>query len=176
MHTVKAHHLLKTNVDALLRARGQTRKDLAMFCRRTESWISKIFSDPERNIPLKYLDRMANFFGLATYQLFQPGISPLTERRKGTDRRSGVDRRVSRATEMLAPTPSFAELMEHAKRLSPDEFRRFVRRAFGALALVDEPRAGRGRPDPAHPAGRPNALNPDSPAKRVKRATDDDEP
>lgn len=100
---MRAEQRLKHNIDALLRARGQTRHDLALWCRRSDSWLSKIFAEPrtasdraERSIPLKYLDRMADFFGLATYQLFQPGISPLTERRSGRDRRQGQDRRISR--------------------------------------------------------------------------------
>jgi hypothetical protein len=94
-HPMRANLLLKTNIDALLRARGQTRKDLAFWCRRTESWISKAFRDPNRSIPLRYFDRIADFFGLATYQLFQPGITPYTERRSGKERRSGMDRRLS---------------------------------------------------------------------------------
>jgi hypothetical protein len=94
-HPMQANLLLKTNIDALLRARGQTRKDLAMWCRRTESWISKAFRDPNRSIPLRYFDRIADFFGLATYQLFQPGITPYTERRSGKERRSGMERRLS---------------------------------------------------------------------------------
>jgi hypothetical protein len=92
---MQANLLLKTNIDALLRARGQTRKDLAMWCRRSESWISKAFRDPNRSIPLRYFDRIADFFGLATYQLFQPGITPYTERRSGKERRSGMERRLS---------------------------------------------------------------------------------
>jgi hypothetical protein len=94
-HPMQANLLLKTNIDALLRARGQTRKDLAFWCRRTESWISKAFRDPNRSIPLRYFDRIADFFGLATYQLFQPGITPYTERRSKRERRSGIDRRLS---------------------------------------------------------------------------------
>lgn len=90
---MKANALLKLNIDTILRARGQTRKDLAFWCRRSESWISKIFRSEKREIPIRYLDRISDFFGLATYQLFQPGISPLTERRKH-ERRSGRDRRI----------------------------------------------------------------------------------
>jgi transcriptional regulator with XRE-family HTH domain len=130
---LKAHYLLKKNVDALLKARQQTRKELAFFCRRSEAWISKIFGSPNRNIPLKYLDRIADFFGLATYQLFQPGISPLTERRKGKDRRTGRDRRVSRVTEVLQPTPKLADLEREVQKLSPEEYRAWVRRAFDRL-------------------------------------------
>lgn len=94
MHASK---LLKANIDALLKARQQTRHDLALWCRRSDAWLSKILSDKPsdqaRGLPLKYLDRISDFFGIASYQLFQPGISPLLERRKG-DRRTGRDRRV----------------------------------------------------------------------------------
>lgn len=96
--TVHAARLLKQNIDALLKARHQTQHDLAQWCRRSDAWLSKVLSekpsDQARGLPLKYLDRIADFFGLATYQLFQPGITPLLERRKG-ERRSGRDRRLS---------------------------------------------------------------------------------
>ena len=105
IRVVKATYLLKHNIDMLLKARGQTRHDLAFWCRRTDPWLSKLFSDESRNIPLKYLDRIADFFGLATYQLFQPGISPLTERRTGRERRAGTDRRISARNHTLPVTP-----------------------------------------------------------------------
>ena len=92
---MKAAALLKHNVSALLKARNQTRHDLAFYCRRSDAWLSKIMGDDSRNVPIKYLDKMADFFGLATYQLLQPGISPLTERRSGHDRRVGQERRIS---------------------------------------------------------------------------------
>lgn len=96
-----AQLLLKRNIDSLLRARGQSRHDLAMWCRRTDAWLSKIMDvQGQRGLPLKYLDRIADFFGIAAYQLLQPGIAPLMERRKA-ERRSGVDRRVSHATAVL---------------------------------------------------------------------------
>lgn len=91
---MQANQLLKHNIDAFLKRRGESRKDLAQWCRRTESWISKIFASANREIPLKYLDRIADFFGVATYQLFQPGISLQTERRQGHDRRLGGERRM----------------------------------------------------------------------------------
>ena len=99
---MKATYLLKRNIESLLSARGQTQHDLAQWCRRSDAWLSKILSESDANqqkrgVPLKYLDRIADFFGLATYQLFQPGISPLTERRKGLDRRTGRDRRAHAA-------------------------------------------------------------------------------
>src|SRR3990167_264560 len=104
----------------MLKARGQTRHDLAMWCRRSDPWLSKLFTDENRNIPLKSLDRIADFFGIATYQLFQPGISHLTERRKSTDRRSGQDRRVSRAM-LGASGATDAELLARIRPLLQEE-------------------------------------------------------
>lgn len=90
----KANYLMKTNVDALLRRRHYNREDLSRYCRREVSWASKILNDERRWFPMKYWDRISDFFGVATYQLLQPGaFSVLTERRRG-DRRSGKDRRV----------------------------------------------------------------------------------
>jgi hypothetical protein len=97
---MKANLLLKQNIQALLRARHQNQTDLAQWCRKSESWISHIFRSDSRGVPLKYLDRIADFFGIATYQLLQPGITPLTERR-GKTRRSGADRRVSHISHVL---------------------------------------------------------------------------
>jgi transcriptional regulator with XRE-family HTH domain len=181
MHGLKAHYLLKRNIDALLKARGQTRKDLAFYCRRTESWISKLFASDDKNVPLKYLDRIADFFGLATYQLFQPGITPLTERRTGRDRRGGVDRRLSRAVEFLDPTPSVADFDRLLRKLPPDEYRRWLRRAFGELAGVDRPRAGRAQPGPMESNEPPGEIEPRTAApptrdQRRRRRTNDDAP
>lgn len=97
---MKANVLLKHNIDTLLRARGQTRRELAIWCRQSldkkvDAWISHIFTRPDQGIQLRYLDRIADFFGIAVYQLFQPGISPLTERRTLPERRSGTDRRIT---------------------------------------------------------------------------------
>lgn len=98
---MQANQLLKEHIDTLLRARGQTRKDLAQWCHRGESWISKIFKEDRREIPLKYLDRIADFFRIATYQLFQPGISGLTERRSALERRTGQDRRLGPTNRLI---------------------------------------------------------------------------
>jgi hypothetical protein len=90
---MKASYLFKQNIDVLLRKRAQSRHDLASFCRRSDAWLSKILGKDDRNLPMAYLDKIADFFGLHVYQLFQPGISPLTERRKGVPRRRGNERR-----------------------------------------------------------------------------------
>lgn len=117
-----ASNLLKRNIDDLLKLRGYTHKDLAQWCHRTEGWISKIYRNQNREIPLKYLDRIADFFGLATYQLFQPGISPLTERRSGRDRRTGDDRRISHAQRVMRETaPKLEKARRRARQIERDE-------------------------------------------------------
>jgi len=96
---MKAAVLLKENIDELLRRRNQHRKDLAQWCYRSESWISKIFRTQKRELPQKYLDRIADFFGLSVYQLFQPGIGKASERRVG-ERRTGKDRRITNSVRL----------------------------------------------------------------------------
>lgn len=120
---VKAHLLIKTNIDALLRARGETRKALAQWCHRSESWISKAFRDPNRSIPLRYLDRISDFFGVETHQLFQPGLSANTERRQ-RDRRTGRERRVGPAVRLIreiAPGIHARERLQSTHVLEPSE-------------------------------------------------------
>lgn len=129
---MKATFLLKHNITTMLKARGQTRHDLAFYCRRSDAWLSKLMSDENRNVPVKYFDRIADFFGIATYQLFQPGISPLTERRRGSDRRSGQDRRISAKVRRTAETairqipvsPEDEALLAELRALTYDEYQR----------------------------------------------------
>jgi hypothetical protein len=90
---MKAYRLLKENVDALLRRDRLDRKDLAQWCRKSESWISKIYKEDRRSFSTKDLDRIADLFGLDAFQLFQPGISA-GERRSGLDRRGKEERRM----------------------------------------------------------------------------------
>lgn len=134
---LKAEHLLAHNIRALLKERGQKPHDLAFFFRRSDAWISKILNaelaiDPKdrRGIRIVDLDRFADFFGLATYQLFAPGISPLTERRGGRDRRTGRDRRLSlaqyssvpaRTPELETVTPWERAHLERVRLLDADD-------------------------------------------------------
>jgi len=157
---LKATYVLKQNIDALLSARGYKRKDLAVWCHRTKSWLSQIMSKPDRNIPIEYLDRISAFFGLETYQLFQPGIARTTERRAGTDRRVGQERRLRYVVEILAPAPSVAELEALIRRLDPEAYRKFARRAVSALTLGELP------PDAKVPRDLPVA---DAPLKRREK-------
>lgn len=113
---MRADRVLSENIAHLLARRGQKQKDLALWCRHSEVWLSKALKG-ERDIRIKDFDRIADFFGIAVYQLFQPGISPLTERRNGRDRRKGGDRRISAAHRvMLSATESI-----EAARPTPGE-------------------------------------------------------
>lgn len=120
---MRADRILSENVLALLRARGQNQRDLAQWCGHSETWLSSILRG-ERNFVVRDYDKIADFFGIAVYQLFQPGISPLTERRKGRDRRSGRDRRISHAQrEMMTLRESIdaarPELPHRTRRRKP---------------------------------------------------------
>lgn len=95
----RAHEVLKENVRALMAARHVRQVDLALWCGHGKSWVNK-WLNGEREIQFRDLDRLADFFGLLPHQLFTPGISPLTERRLGTDRRKGHDRRTSTASKL----------------------------------------------------------------------------
>jgi hypothetical protein len=131
--------------------------------------LSQIFTNDERNLPLKYLDRIADFFGLATYQLFQPGISARYERRKA-ERRTGRDRRVSalnhQVRESVAAAISGLTPVDVADLLRlrslPAESRDAARTAIQALERSEREIARRGRRVPrvekvaaseAHPTG-----------------------
>lgn len=91
MSHLRASLLLLQNIRDLLARRRQDQRDLAMWVGHHETWLSKILNE-DRSVRLKDLDKIADFFGLEPYQLFSPGISPLTERRRG-ERRSGRERR-----------------------------------------------------------------------------------
>ena len=144
---MKVGVLLRHNIDTLLKARGQTRHDLAFSCGRSDAWLSKILSekpsDQARGLPVKYLDKIADFFGIATYQLFQPGISPLTERRSGRERRTGRDRRVSNAQRDLLPphtadmetvTPWERSILKRLRKVTNAEDRKELERLIDLAA------------------------------------------
>jgi transcriptional regulator with XRE-family HTH domain len=95
---IRANRLLADNIAALLRLRGYKQRDLAQWCRKSDVWVSLILSN-KREVQFRDLDRIADFFGVATYQLLQPGVAQATERRHG-ERRAGFDRRVSHQTRL----------------------------------------------------------------------------
>lgn len=101
----KALVQLRMNVEFLLAQRRRSKADLAAEMKIDPSTLSK-FLRGSREIQFHHLDGMAAFFGTQIYELFQPGISPLTERRKIADRRMGLDRRQTKRDRLAhVPTP-----------------------------------------------------------------------
>lgn len=163
---MKASDLFKQNIDSILRARGQSRHELAVHCRRTDPWLSKILGKDDRNVPMKYLDRMAGFFGLAVYQLFQPGISPLTERRRGLDRRQKHDRRIGAVARQAAESSD--PLVDQLNALTYEERQRVGH--WISVTLLARGR-GRGLAVPADPDVTSVAPTATTPAPRARRRT-----
>jgi len=89
---MKAARIVAENVAALLERDNYKQTDLAQHCRRSDPWVSQ-FLRGERTWQMDDLDKVADFFGLDTFQLFRPGIAQRTERRS-VQRRAGVDRRI----------------------------------------------------------------------------------
>ena len=105
---MKAQLLLRENIKALLQARKEDASALASWLQHDKSWINKILNG-HRDMQIEDYDRVADFFGIATYQLFQPGISRYTERRSGKERRAGRDRRVGHAFRVMGEMASDIE-------------------------------------------------------------------
>lgn len=100
---MNAQYLLRQNILALLHARKEDASALASWLSHDKSWINKILNG-HREMQIEDFDRVADFFGIATYQLFQPGISSLTERRIGGERRSGKERRIGQTQRVMLTT------------------------------------------------------------------------
>lgn len=153
--SISAMRALKLNIKALLHAQHRKQKDLTDYLGVTEGWLSNILTKDSRNMQLQYIDRMADFFRVEPYQLFQPGIVPDTNRRSGKDRRSGRDRRVSRAEDVLRPVPSMSSLEERLaqiRQMDPRSYQDFARRVEAALTLAGPlvaPEALADRPAPS---------------------------
>jgi transcriptional regulator with XRE-family HTH domain len=92
---LKALEQLRQNIETLLRVRKEDQKTLALAIGVHPTTINK-FLKRTRELQLADLDKVADFFGIATYQLFQPGISSLSERRQ-FERRGGRERRIGHA-------------------------------------------------------------------------------
>lgn len=117
---LRADVLLAQNIRALLDARRLDDQALAIWCGHKGAWLSKALSG-ERGIRLKDLGKIADFFGLTVAELFQHGISPLTERRRferrsGSDRRTGEDRRKARTGYELHPSTDVPRLHDGSAR------------------------------------------------------------
>lgn len=110
---LRALEQLRQNIETLLRIRKEHQKTLAFATGIDKSTINK-FLGGTRELQLADLDKVAEFFGIATYQLFQPGIAPLTERRLG-ERRRGRDRRIGHQMRELQALASNMEVARPPK-------------------------------------------------------------
>lgn len=104
---LRSLHILRSNIQALLLKRKESEAKLAAHLRfKHRSSLNKFLNNDRAGFQMWRLDLLADFFGLPTYQLFQPGISPLLERRVVRDRRMGQDRRQGHAHRLdHIPTP-----------------------------------------------------------------------
>jgi len=107
---LKALYILKENVRVLMDMRRVDQPGMAKWVGHSKAWINKFLNDPIAEIQIKDLDKMAEILGVSTYQLFQPGISRMAERRHAGDRRSGQERRMGQVGRDLARLQP-----EHAK-------------------------------------------------------------
>lgn len=128
---LKALYILRQNVRALLMARKESEAALATVLGfKHRSSLNKFLNNERSGFQMSRLDRLAAFFGLPIYQLFQPGISALTERRRHGERRTGRERRQGHAHRVLSlrhdsdlyRNPGSPEASTYAGRTeSPDE-------------------------------------------------------
>jgi hypothetical protein len=117
---MKAQYLLRENIKALLNDRHEDQTTLARWLSHEKSWLNKILNG-HRDMQIEDFDKVADFFGIATYQLFQPGIASITERRKGKDRRGGRERRISHVQHQRASlTDHINQLRQHRQTDRPD--------------------------------------------------------
>lgn len=106
---LRSLHILRSNIQALLLKRRESEAALAAALGfKHRSSLNKFLNNDRAGFQMWRLDRMSAFFGIPVYQLFQPGISPLLERRVLKDRRMGHDRRQGHAHRLAhipAPNP-----------------------------------------------------------------------
>jgi transcriptional regulator with XRE-family HTH domain len=115
----KALFIARENIRTLLQARNETQTLLARYCGHDKSWLNK-FLNEGRGVQIGDLDKVAAFFGIEVYQLFQPGITRLTERRSQADRRLGHERRIGHTNRLISYLQTELNKVPHlAAPLSP---------------------------------------------------------
>lgn len=139
----KALAMIKRNIQALLHERHEDQVSLAQWCGHSKAWINKFLNEIDAEIQLKDLDRIADFFGVAPYHLFQPGISRVTERRIG-ERRTNHERRIGVAGRTAARLqsevnkfPRLAREDDYDLSTLPKEIQAIYRKAFKDIAVVE---------------------------------------
>jgi transcriptional regulator with XRE-family HTH domain len=109
----KAVVQIRENLKTLMRIHHVDQKAVALAIGRHPTTLNK-FLQGTREIQLKDLDALADFFGIRPYELFQPGGSTLTERRSGQDRRAGRERRIGHAHRLM--TAVSVEVVRHWRK------------------------------------------------------------
>ena len=155
---LKGLYVLRQNVRWLLTDRKESEATLAQWLGfKHRSSLNKFLNNERAGFQMARLDRLGAFFGLPVYQLFQPGISRLTERRT-RERRTGHERRIGHTPRVmlglaaLAPYRPSEPLVGEARHgvPSPDvaaEALRLTREYEGKLsALLQTPDVGRQAP------------------------------
>lgn len=114
---VRALIILRRNIRELLMRRKESETVLAQYLGfKSRSSVNKFLNNARAGFHMERLDRLAAFFGLPVYQLFQPGISALTERRHSGERRSGRDRRIGHSDRLMLQAG--ANIAEVRQRMS----------------------------------------------------------
>lgn len=172
MQSIKARTLLARNIHAILTARGEDQTALAAWCRHKSSWINKILAG-KRPMHIDDFDRVADFLGISVYQLFLPGISALTERRRPGDRRSNRERRIGHVERIIVRADSAATGARDETTGSAAEFAS----AIQALVADFTARANSllAAPDPRRQNSRTRATQ-SEPHSRTKRRRGPDAP
>lgn len=142
-YAMKALRLLKDNIQALLHHRKEDQVSLAQWCGHSKAWINKFLNEDDAEIQLKDLDRIGDFFGVAAYQLFQPGINRVTERRRG-ERRANEERRIGAAGKMadrlqseVNKLPRLARQTDHDVSTLPAPIQKIILKANRQIAAYE---------------------------------------
>lgn len=109
----RADYLLAENIRTLIAARGVDAGDVAMATGHGSSWISKVLNG-DRGMRVVDVGKVAAYFGLTIAELFSPGISAVTERRR-VSRRSGNERRRIEDRRKNFVTQSPTDRVEHSR-------------------------------------------------------------
>lgn len=109
----RADLLLAENLRTLIAARSVDAGDVAMATGHGSSWISKILNG-DRGMRVEDVGKVASYFGLTVAELFSPGISAVTERRR-VSRRSGSERRRIEDRRKNSVTHTSGFVVEHSR-------------------------------------------------------------
>lgn len=158
---------IRTNLLALLHRDRVTPAALSFACGHNRSWMSRFLQRKRHELQLADLDRIADFFAVATYDLFRPSAGSITDRRKIRERRSGLERRVGHAQRtMLATAAELARVRGKGRdaQASSDRASDPLYRLIERFARDLDPLLAQ-----AHPGGQTPVVGPPQPGARPRR-------